>query len=533
MVKDAVLFCVDISESMLKPPPPSEDGSKNADQDSPALAALKCAYQLMQQRIISHPSDMMGVLLFGTEQSRFMGENESQRNGLAYPQCYLLTDLDVPEAIDVKKLRNLIEDEEEASELLVPSKESVAMSNVLFCANQIFTTKAANFSSRRLFLVTDNDNPHATDKKSRQASAVRAKDLYDLGVVIELFPIAKPDQEFDRSIFYDDIVYRPFPGDENAPAPLVSAAKPSISGGGISLLQSLISAINSKAAPRRALFTLPFEIGPGLKIGVKGYTVIKRQEQIRSCFVWAGGEKAQIVVGSTTQIAEDTARTVEKVEIRKAYKFGGETVTFTEEELKNIKSFGEPIIHIVGFKDLKLLPIWTCVKHPTFIYPSETDFVGSTRVFSALQQKMLKSKKFALVWIITRRNSEPRLAAAVPSEEKVGEDGEQVSPPGLWLMTLPFADDIRKQPEVDPIAAPDSLIDLMRPVMKQLQLPKAKYDPKKYPNPCRLLSWGCVMTYTNITQSTTMVLPHSPSHGPRGRGSRASRRQNHPQVQAN
>jgi ATP-dependent DNA helicase 2 subunit 1 len=437
----------------------------------------------MQQRIISNPNDMMGVLLFGTEQSRFMGEDDKERGKLAYPHCYLLTDLDVPAAADVKNLKTLVEDEEEASQLLVPSEEPVAMSNVLFCANQIFTTRAANFSSRRLFLVTDNDNPHANDKALRSAAAVRAKDLYDLGVVIELFPIAKPGHGFDRTIFYDDIVYRALPGDENAPAPLTSAAKISESGSGITLLQSLISNVNSKAAPRRALFTLPFEIGPGLKIGVKGYTTIKRQEPHRSCYIWLGGEKPQLAVGSTTKIAEDTARTVEKVEIRKAFKFGGSTVKFSEDEVKQMKMFGEPIIRIIGFKDMKLLPIWANIKPATFIYPSDTDYIGSTRVFSALYQKLLKSKKFALVWFIARRNAEPRLAAAVPSDEKYNEDGEQVSPQGLWLVHLPFADDIRKTPETELIAAPDPLIDLMRKVVQQLQLPKGKYEPSKYPNP--------------------------------------------------
>jgi ATP-dependent DNA helicase 2 subunit 1 len=96
---------------------------------------------------------------------------------------------------------------------------------------------------------------------------------------------------------------------------------------------------------------------------------------------------------------------------------------------------------------------------------------------------LLKDKKFALVWFIARRNAEPRLAAAVPSPEQYNEDGEQVTPQGLWLVHLPFADDIRKTPETELIAAPDTLIDLMRKVVQQLQLPKGKYDPKKYPNP--------------------------------------------------
>lgn len=185
---------------MLEEPPQSD--SKKADHDSATSAALKCAYALMQQRIISNPKDMMGILLFGTKQSRFQQE-EYGSNDSQYPHCYLLSDLDIPAASDVKRLRSMIEDEDESKKLLVPSKESVAMANVLFCANQIFTTKAPNFSSRRLFLVTDNDSPHAKSKDLRSSAIVRAKDLYDLGVIIELFPISKADHDFETSKFYD------------------------------------------------------------------------------------------------------------------------------------------------------------------------------------------------------------------------------------------------------------------------------------------------------------------------------------------
>ena len=197
--KDAVLFAIEVSPSMLTAPPRTD--SKKADTDTPTSASLKCAYALMQQRIISNPNDMMGILLYGIEKTKF--QDEENERGLAYPHCYLLADLDIPAAADVRALKTLIEDADEFQKLMVPSKEPVSMANVLFCANQIFTTKAPNFSSRRLFIVTNNDDPHARDKALKSAAAVRAKDLYDLGVVIELFPISKPTQEFDRARFYD------------------------------------------------------------------------------------------------------------------------------------------------------------------------------------------------------------------------------------------------------------------------------------------------------------------------------------------
>lgn len=185
---------------MLEAPPQSD--SKKADRDSPVQAALKCAYHLMEQRIISNPKDMMGILLFGTKKSKFQ-DDENGRGGMGYPHCYLFTDLDIPSAEDVKTLKALVEDGEDEDEVLEPAAEAVSMSNVLFCANQIFTTKAANFGSRRLFIVTDNDEPHASDKAARSAAAVRAKDLYDLGVTIDLFPITRGDATFRVEKFYD------------------------------------------------------------------------------------------------------------------------------------------------------------------------------------------------------------------------------------------------------------------------------------------------------------------------------------------
>ncbi|OAF99412.1 ATP-dependent DNA helicase II subunit 1 [Paraphaeosphaeria sporulosa] len=475
-IRDAVLFAIDISASMLERPPPSDD--KKAERDSPASAALKCAYHLMQQRIISNPKDMMGILLYGTEKTDLKdGDNTFQH-------CYLLADLDVPSAQDVKQLRDLLENEEEAEEILKPAKEAPTIASVLFCANQIFTTKAPNFSSRRLFLVTDNDNP-ARVKQDKDTAITRARDLYDLDCTIDLFPISKPDHGFDRTRFYDDLVYPTSPSDPDAPVAIATTTKVAKSGDGLTLLKQLLASINSKAAPRRALFSLPLELGPGMRIGVKGFILIKRQEHVKSCYVWVGGEKPQIVQSSTSHMADDTARVVEKTELRKAYKFGGDTITFTPEEITQIRQcFGEPIMRIVGFKPLSLLPLWANIGKATFVYPSEVDFIGSTRVFSALQQKLIKSKKMALTWFVPRKNASPVMAALIPGEERYDENGEQTMPPGLWLVPLPFADDLRQCPEqpAEPRTT-DELTDKMRIIVEQLQLPKGVYDPSKYPNP--------------------------------------------------
>ncbi|KAJ9495680.1 ATP-dependent DNA helicase II subunit 1 [Exophiala xenobiotica] len=505
-VKDAVLFAIEVSESMLKRPQTS--GSRKSDNTSPLLAALKCAYHLMQQRIISTPRDLMGILLYGTEATKFYDEDENSRGGWSFPHCYLLTDLDVPEASAVKALKELTEaDSPESNELFRPSKEPVSMHNVLFCANQVFQQKAANFTSRRLFIVTDNDDPHSTNKDTRSQATVRAKDLYDLGVIIELFPISTPEHAFDTKLFYDDIIYKASPSDPDAiaynPSAIIDTDGSKLSAGsndGISLLQSLLSNIASKVSPKRALFSsVPLELGPGLEISVKGYLLYKHQKPARSSYIYLGSERPQIVTGRTTQVTDNT-QPVEKAEIRKAYTFGGEQITFTVQEAQELRNFGKPVIKVIGFKPMSRLPLWANLKNSTFLYPSEEHIVGSTRVYSALHRKLSKDKLFGLTWFVPRKNATPVMAAMIPTLSAEGTDGKSNAagvsstgaPQGLHLIPLPFADDIRSNPPTtrqEPLHAPDELVDAMRPIIltEQLNLPKGIYDPSKYPNPS--LQW--------------------------------------------
>lgn len=101
---------------------------------SAAKVALRCAFQVLQQRIISNPNDMMGILLFGTEETRFP-------EGSSYKHMYMLLDLDVPDAPGIKQLKRMVEDEDEWERVCRPSAEKASMANVLFGANQIFTLK--------------------------------------------------------------------------------------------------------------------------------------------------------------------------------------------------------------------------------------------------------------------------------------------------------------------------------------------------------------------------------------------------------
>jgi ATP-dependent DNA helicase 2 subunit 1 len=223
---------------------------------------------------------------------------------------------------------------------------------------------------------------------------------------------------------------------------------------------------------------------------VKGYVIFKRQEIHKTSYIWLGGEKPLTAKGVSSKLADDSGKPVDKDYIRRAYKFGGEQIAFSPDELAKLRHFGDPVIRILAFKTYSsvTLPAWANVGRSTFIYPSEEGYVGSSRVFSALHASMLEKHKMAFVWFISRKNASPTLAAMVAGkEERDDETGEQEVPAGMWLIPLPFVDDIRDVPKTQVVPASDDLVDKMRIVVQQLQLPKAKYFPSKYPNPS--LQW--------------------------------------------
>lgn len=171
-------------------------------------------------------------------------------------------------------------------DLCTPSKDGASMANVLFAANTLLSSKAARFGSRRVFLVTDDDNPGGS-KDAQKSAITRARDLNDLGIRLEPFFISHPDRPlFDITKFYENIIYRDDEDQDDGEYHLPTDAS--------SRFDALLSMIKAKQTPRRSQFNIMMELGPGMEIGIKGFILVKRQEIQRSHYVYAQGEKPEL-----------------------------------------------------------------------------------------------------------------------------------------------------------------------------------------------------------------------------------------------
>ncbi len=101
----------------------------------------------------------------------------------------------------------------------------------------------------------------------------------------------------------------------------------------------------------------------------------------------------------------------------------------------------------------------------------------SSRAFKALILAMIELKQCAICRLIPRRGVVARFVALVPQPEKADEQGGIIQPAGMWMVFLPFADDIRKLKfEPTPIAD-DRLKLAAKKVVDKLTLPELPTIP--------------------------------------------------------
>lgn len=143
---------------------------------------------------------------------------------------------------------------------------------------------------------------------------------------------------------------------------------------------------------------------------------------------------------------KESSQVIPKETVQRAFKYGGEHIVFSQEELKQIRNFGEPILRILGFKPISTLRFWDNLRPSYFIYPSDASVAGSIRTFASLHKKLLKDELMGIAWLIPRRNQAPVFAAVIPQAEELDEKGAQSTPPGMHCVILPFLDDIRANP---------------------------------------------------------------------------------------
>lgn len=95
--------------------------------------------------------------------------------------------------------------------------------------------------------------------------------------------------------------------------------------------------------------------------------------------------------------------------------------------------------------------------------------------------RLHRQDKVAIAVMIARAKSQPRMVALFPQPEVLDEHKVQIKPPGMHVVFLPYADDMRKlEYEEDMPQASDEQVATMAKIVNKL---KYEHSPDAFENP--------------------------------------------------
>ncbi|KAI0711857.1 ku70-like protein, partial [Cerioporus squamosus] len=480
--RDVILFCIDCSPSMLEL---YEDPRYEDVQTCKLLTALEAAMQIQKRKVLVGPNDAVGIMLFNTTK-----RNESGTAGADLKKgTYVYQPIATVDAPKVMELARLLDETREKPEILAETfppmtDKRVPVGDVFTSCNWVIRDGAPKTATKRIFFITDEDNPHPGAASSRLITSARTTliDLVQAGVTVEPFFISTEEKPFDPSIFYSSVLLATNLTDSDD---LGEDGEGQILPESISIgrIEELLAQMRFHEVPKRALFSVPFTLAPDFTIGVKGYGLISEQKRGAYRYFADLGDRMEVVTSRTAYVDEEREAEAEKAQILYGMDLGapsaeveedggdeakaadegtrsvplGSRVFYTQDEVRSFRTLGlEPGIKLLGFKSRKELAFEDNIKHSVFIYPDEMTYSGSKRTFTALLKTMIKKKKIAI-----------RLR----------------EPPGFHLIPLPFADDIRAAPVERGFRAKDELKEAARKIVDKLLVKNGSYPPDSYPNP--------------------------------------------------
>jgi len=131
--------------------------------------------------------------------------------------------------------------------------------------------------------------------------------------------------------------------------------------------------------------------------------------------------------------------------------FGADRVPLSPNDVSKIKATSHAgtnnaCLILLGFKPESTLPITNILDTSSYLmYPNDNVAPGSTDAFANLHASMLRKNVVAIGELLTRVTACSRLVALYPqAERRDSELNEQLIPPGMIVVNLPFEDDVRK-----------------------------------------------------------------------------------------
>ncbi|GAU30665.1 hypothetical protein TSUD_31360 [Trifolium subterraneum] len=210
--KEYVVYLVDASPKMFNTTCPSsqqEEENNEKEAESHFQIALSSISHSLKAQIINKSYDQVAICFFNTKEKK----NLQDLNGVYVFNVADRDYLDRPTARLIKEFDNLEESFSKniGSQHVMPGTRENPLYNAIWVAQALLRKGSAKMVDKRILLFTNEDDPFghvrgAIKSDMTRTTLQRAKDTQDLGVTIELLPLSCPNEMFDVSKFYADLV---------------------------------------------------------------------------------------------------------------------------------------------------------------------------------------------------------------------------------------------------------------------------------------------------------------------------------------
>ncbi|PIA35887.1 hypothetical protein AQUCO_03400046v1 [Aquilegia coerulea] len=428
--KELVVYLVDASPQMFSPISTLDD---NKGENHFGIA-VNCISQSLKSQIISRSYDEVAICFFNTSKKK----NLQDLNGVFVFNVAEREDLDRPTARLIKEFDSI--EETFAKEIgsqygIISGSRENSLYNAIWVAQALLRKGSAKTTDKRMLLFTNNDDPFGDIRGATKADMIRttlqrAKDAQDLGISIELLPLCRPEEEFNVSLFYADLIGL---DDEDLDQFIPSAGEK---------LEDMKDELRKRMFKKRKVRRITFLISNGISIELNTYALVR--PTLPGQITWLDSVTNVPLKTERSFICADTGALLEEPS-KRVQSYKGENVKFSTEELTEIKRVSTGQLRLLGFKPLSCLKDYYNLRPSTFVFPSDEEILGSSCIFIALHRSMLRLRRFALAFYGS--SSHPQLVALVAQDEITSSCG-QVEPPGMHMIYLPYSDDIRHVEEL-------------------------------------------------------------------------------------
>jgi ATP-dependent DNA helicase 2 subunit 1 len=158
--------------------------------------SMRVIQTIYQKTIHEGDKDFLGILFFGTEVN-----NTSED----FKHIYMLQNLKQPHAECIKQIEHFATSKLK-KKFEYGHSDEFNLDKVFWYCSKMFSEINKKTDAKRMMMFTHNSIPHKGNKSLEKLAINKAKDLYDIGIVIELFPLIEESGNFNYSLFYRDIL---------------------------------------------------------------------------------------------------------------------------------------------------------------------------------------------------------------------------------------------------------------------------------------------------------------------------------------